>query len=70
MTAHSPLTRVPVSAEVQRELTAFIRRHGKMRALKLLACSPFTLDDAIAPGASLVPKTLDRLLQKMREVPP
>ena len=46
---------------MQERLRALVRDIGKKRTCAVLACSVFTLDDALCPGATLRPETLARV---------
>lgn len=60
-TLQKPLTRVPVPGDFLRQLQNLVSNIGRKRACRLLACSEFTLADALAPGGTLRPVTLEKL---------
>jgi len=67
-TPHLPVGRVPVPIEVQMLLGELISAGGKARARVALGVGEHTLEDAIAPGATLIPKTLVRIVEKLHAV--
>ena len=67
-TLHKPLARQDVPEELRRRLKELILRHGKTRLCAMLACSIFTLEDAICEGATLRPETLAKLQASLARV--
>lgn len=60
-TLQKPLERVPVPGDFRQRLQDLVSDIGKKRTCRVLACSEFTLADAMALGGMLRPLTLEKL---------
>lgn len=60
--------RIYVPRALQARLRDLVRDIGKKRTCSVLACSVFTLDDALCPGATLRPETLARIEAALQKV--
>ena len=60
-TLRKPLPRQDVPEPMRAKLKELILRHGKTRLCAMLACSVFTLEDALGAGGTLRPETLAKM---------
>jgi len=67
---HLPAGRIPVPLEVQLLLVDIIDAKGKAQTKKLLGVGEHTLEDLIAPGATMIAKTLTRIVDRLHTVQP
>lgn len=67
-TLHKPLAREPVPEAMRRTFQELILRHGKTRLCTMLACSIFTLEDAVCEGATLRPETMAKLAGALKRI--